>query len=124
MFDQGTLEHPVEEKEEKSWIKKSFSKKWKKGFYVLRKYCSTEQAFIQWYDKEENWRNNIPKGTLELFTQYRVIKHNDMKGRHHVFEVNNDSDTYILAAESETVMDLWVMQLQMQTRLNPRVEGN
>lgn len=46
-----------------------------------------------------------------------------MKGKHYVFEVNNDSDTYVLAAESETVMDLWVMQLQMQTRLNPRVEG-
>lgn len=90
---------------------------------MLRKYCSSDQAFIQWFDKEENWRRQIARGTLELFPQYRVLKRAEMKGKQFVFEVNNDSDTYILAAESETVMDLWVIQLQMQTRLNPRVAG-
>jgi hypothetical protein len=119
----GWLERPVEDNDSKGWLKKSFSKKWKKGFYVLRKYCSSDQAFIQWFDKEESWRRQIARGTLELFPQYRVLKRNEMKGKQFVFEVNNDADTYVLAAESETVMDLWVIQLQMQTMLNPRVAG-
>lgn len=90
---------------------------------MLRKYCSSDQTFIQWFDKPENWRRQIARGTLELFPHYRVLKRDEMKGKQFVFEVNNDADTYILAAESEIVMDLWVTQLQMQTRLNPRIVG-
>lgn len=45
------------------------------------------------------------------------------KAKQHIFEISTDAETLLLAAESETVMDLWVIQLQMQTILNPRVAG-
>lgn len=47
----------------------------------------------------------------------------EQKSRQYVFEISTDAETLTLAAESETVMDLWVIQLQMQTTLNPRVAG-
>ena len=65
----------------------------------------------------------MSKGTLELYPKYRVYKRPETKGKPHVFEVGNDIETYVLCAESETVMDLWCIQLQMQTKLNPRVAG-
>ena len=65
----------------------------------------------------------MAKGTLDLYPKYKVYKRTEYKGKQHVFEVITDSETYILAADSEAVMDLWAIQLQMQTRLNPRVAG-
>ncbi|XP_032240767.2 uncharacterized protein LOC5515259 [Nematostella vectensis] len=120
---EGSLEKPVEDVQGKNWLKKSFTKKWKKVYCVLRKYGSSEQAFLQIFEKEDRWRQQMPKGTLELFPRYRVLKKSDVKGKPHVFEISNDAEVYILAADSETVLDLWVIQLQMQTRLNPRVAG-
>lgn len=121
---QGWLERPTDDQEKnKGWLKKSFAKKWKKGYYVLRKFSSTEQAFLQWFDKEEHWQRQMPKGTLELFPKYKVLKKPEFKGKQYVFEVSNDCEMCMLAADSESVMDLWAIQLQMQTRLNPRVAG-
>ena len=65
----------------------------------------------------------MPRGTLELFPRYKVFKRLEHRARQHVFEISTDAETFILAAESETVMDLWVIQLQMQSTLNPRVAG-
>lgn len=65
----------------------------------------------------------MPRGTLELFPRYKVFKRMEHKTKQHIFEISTDAETLILAAESETVMDLWVIQLQMQTILNPRVAG-
>ena len=65
----------------------------------------------------------MPRGTLELFPRYKVFKRAEQKAKQHVFEISTDAETLILAAESETVMDLWVIQLQMQTVMNPRIAG-
>ncbi|KAJ7383336.1 hypothetical protein OS493_028884 [Desmophyllum pertusum] len=107
-----------EDPKNKGWLKKSFTKKWKKGYYVLRKYCAGDQPFLQWFDREDGWRRQMPRGTLELFPRYKVFKRMEHKAKQHVFEISNDAETLMLAAESETVMDLWVIQLQMQTILN------
>ena len=37
----------------------------------------------------------------------------------HVFDVRTVEATYRLAAESQDEMDMWVRQLQMQTKLKP-----
>lgn len=65
----------------------------------------------------------MPRGTLELFPRYKVFKRLEHKAKQNVFEISTDAETLILAAESETVMDLWVIQLQMQSTMNPRVAG-
>ena len=90
---------------------------------MLRKYCAGDQPFLQWFDREDGWRRQMPRGTLELFPRYKVFKRLEHKAKQHVFEISTDAETVIMAAESETVMDLWVIQLQMQSTLNPRVAG-
>lgn len=90
---------------------------------MLRKYCAGDQPFLQWFDREEGWQRQMACGTLELFPRYKVFKRMEQKSRQYVFEISTDAQTLMLAAESETVMDLWVIQLQMQTTLNPRVAG-
>ncbi|KAL9989646.1 hypothetical protein ACROYT_G004213 [Oculina patagonica] len=121
---EGWLEKPTEEDaKNKGWLKKSFTKKWKKGYYVLRKYCAGDQPFLQWFDREDGWRRQMPRGTLELFPRYKVFKRMEHKTKQHIFEISTDAETLLLAAESETIMDLWVIQFQMQTILNPRVAG-
>lgn len=122
---EGWLEKPTEDTEtrNKGWLKKSFTKKWKKGYYVLRKYCAGNQPFIQWFDKEDGWRRQMPRGTLELFPRYKVFKRAEQKAKQYVFEISTDAESMILAAESETILDLWVIQLQMQTLMNPRIAG-
>lgn len=121
---EGWLEKPTEDDaKSKGWLKKSFTKKWKRNFYVLRKYCAGDQPFLQWFDREEGWQRQRPRGTLELFPRYKVFKRMEQKSKQYVFEISTDTETLTLAAESETVMDLWVIQLQMQTTLNPRVAG-
>lgn len=121
---EGWLEKPIEEEtKNKGWLKKSFTKKWKKAFYVLRKYCAGNQPFLQWFDKEDGWRRQMPRGTLELFPRYKVFKRAEHKDKQYVFEISTDAESLILAAESETVLDLWVIQLQMQTVMNPRIPG-
>ncbi|KAK2566932.1 Docking protein 6 [Acropora cervicornis] len=122
---EGWLERPTEDTDTKNkgWLKKSFTKKWKKAFYVLRKYCAGNQPFIQWFDKEDGWRRQSPRGTMELFPRYKVFKRAEQRAKQYVFEVTTDADSMVLAAESETVLDLWVIQLQMQTLMNPRIAG-
>ena len=53
-----------------------------------------------------------------------MFKRPQHRTKQFVFEVSTDAETLILAAESETVMDLWVVQLQMQSVLNPRMSGD
>ena len=65
----------------------------------------------------------MPRGTLELFPRYKVFKRAEHKDKQYVFEISTDAESLILAAESETVLDLWVIQLQMQTVINPRITG-
>lgn len=122
---EGWLERPTEDTDTKNkgWLKKSFTKKWKKAFYVLRKYCAGNQPFIQWFDKEDGWRRQSPRGTMELFPRYKVFKRAEQRAKQYVFEVTTDAESMVLAAESETVLDLWVIQLQMQTLMNPRIAG-
>lgn len=90
---------------------------------MLRKYCAGNQPFIQWFDKEDGWRRQSPRGTMELFPRYKVFKRAEQRAKQYVFEVTTDAESMVLAAESETVLDLWVIQLQMQTLMNPRIAG-
>lgn len=52
-----------------------------------------------------------------------MFKRAEHKAKQFVFEISTDAESLLLAAESETVMDLWVIQLQMQTLMNPRIGG-
>ncbi|XP_028395022.1 uncharacterized protein LOC114519145 isoform X2 [Dendronephthya gigantea] len=107
------------EKEEyntnKSFLKKS--KFWKKCFCVLRRYDGDSNVYLQWFEKEEDWRREFPKGSFGLFPKYSVYKHKTDKGKNY-FEVSNDEEAHYFLANNETTMDLWVIQLMMQTRLN------
>ena len=44
------------------------------------------------------------------------------KGKNH-FEVSNDEEAHYFLANNEKTMDLWVIQLMMQTRLSGSMIG-
>lgn len=112
------------EKEEynknKSFLKKS--KYWKKYFCVLRRYEGDANVYLQWFEKELEWRKEFPKGTLGLFPKYSVYKHKTDKSKSY-FEISNDEEAHYFFANNEKTMDLWVIQLMMQTRLNSFMIG-
>ena len=84
---------------------------------MLRRYDGDDNVYFQWFEKEEDWRKEFPVGSFSLFPKYAVYKRKTEKGKN-VFEVSNDEDCHFFLASNEKTMDLWVIQLMMQTRLN------
>ena len=78
---------------------------------------------MHWYEKEEHRNSNQSKGYFELAPKiFKIYKKGEDKGKC-IFEMTNDALMCRLAADSVTLMDLWVIQLQMLVRLNPRIAG-
>ena len=108
----------------KNWLKKSVSKPWKKKFFVLRRdEDNTDRVLLLAYDKEENAAKQKPKKTLDLFPKYQVAKTNELKGKEFTFQVSNETESWFLAAKNQKVLDLWVIQIQMQTKLSRSISG-
>lgn len=116
---QGWLEKE-EQNKNKGFLKKS--KYWKKYFCVLRRYDGDENVYFQWFEREEDWRKEFPKGSFSLFPKYWVFKHKQEKGKN-MFEISNDDEAHYLMAVNEKTMDLWVIQFMMQTRLSASMAG-
>ena len=117
--NQGWLE------KEESYKSKGFlkrNKSWKKYFCVLRRFEGDTNVYLQWFEKEEDWRKEFPVGTFNLFPKYTVYKRKTEKGKSY-FEISNDEDYHSFMATNEKAMDLWVIQLMMQTRLNSSMVG-
>ena len=108
----------------KNWLKKNITKPWKKKFFVLRRdEENTDRILLLAYDKEENAAKQKPKRILELFPKYQVAKTNELKGREFTFQVSTDTESWFLAAKNQKVLDLWVIQIQMQTKLSRAISG-
>ena len=108
----------------KNWLKKNVTKPWKKKFFVLRRdEENTDRVLLIAYDKEENVVKKKPKKTIELFPKYQVAKTNELKGKEFTFQVSNDNESWFLAAKNQKVLDLWVIQIQMQTKLSRSISG-
>jgi len=119
---QGWLE--LSASKSKNWLKKSVSKPWKKKFFVLRRdEDNTDRVFLLAYDKEENAAKQKPKKILEMFPKYQVAKTNELKGKEFTFQVSNETESWFLAAKNQKVLDLWVIQIQMQTKLSRSISG-
>ena len=117
---QGWLEKE-EYNKNKGFLKKS--KYWKKYFCVLRRYEGDSNVYLQWFEREEEWRKEFPKGSFGLFPKYAVYKHKAEKGKPY-FEISNDEEAHYFLANNEMTMDLWVIQLMMQTTLSSSMIEN
>ena len=108
----------------KNWLKKSVTKPWKKKFFVLRRdEDNRDRVLLIAYDKEENIAKQKPKRALDLFPKYQVAKTQELKGKEFTFQVSNETESWFLAAKNQKVLDLWVIQIQMQTKLSRSISG-
>lgn len=108
----------------KNWLKKSVTKPWKKRFFVLcREEDNNERINMTAYDKEDHFNRQKAKKILDLFPRSKVAKKQNMKGKEFVFQVSNEDESWFLAAENQRILDLWVIQIQMQTKLSRVISG-
>lgn len=108
----------------KNWLKKSVTKPWKKRFFVLqRDEVNRDRVFLTAYEKEENVTKQKPKHVLDLFPKFKVAKTNELKGKEFTFQVSNETESWFLAAKNQKLFDLWVLQIQMQTKLSRSLSG-
>ncbi|XP_041481195.1 uncharacterized protein LOC121428557 isoform X2 [Lytechinus variegatus] len=108
--------------------KKNFlnrSPSWKKRYVVLLKETEDNHdvAVLAVFDKDVACNFHKPRASLKLSPWYRVDKKYDPTGKQHVFEVRTSKSTWRFLADSQTVMDLWVFYLQIQTELRTNFPG-
>ena len=99
-------------------------KSWKRKYFIL--YHTPEDVDnvnLASYDKEEGWHRESPKKVLALYPRYRIAKRSNVKGREHVLEVDNENEVWYLAMTSSKMLDLWAIQIQMQTKLSRSISG-
>ena len=107
-----------------NWLKKSISKPWKKRFVVLcRELGRPDYVSLVAFEKEDNWRSQKPKSALQMFPRYKISKKADVKAKEFVIEVNNEEESWYLAADNQRQLDLWAVQIQMQTKLSTSISG-
>ncbi len=108
----------------KNWLKKSVTKPWKKRLFVLcREEINHEKISLMAYEKEDHFTKQKTKKVLDLHPKYNVARKSEMKGKDFVFQVSNEEESWFLAAENQRVLDLWVIQIQMQTKLSRSISG-
>eukprot|EP00794_Sanderia_malayensis_P017889 gene17889-19671_t len=108
----------------KNWLKKTVTKPWKKRLFVFcKEEENSEHISLVAYEKEEHEAKQKAKRVLNLYPKYNVAKKNELKGREFVFQVSNDEESWFLAADNQRILDLWVIQIQMQTKLSRAISG-
>ena len=107
-----------------AWSKISGKRQWKRKFVVLNQSASNEEeCYLLTFDKEELWRVSTPKKRLALYPRYKVSKLSDFKGRERVLEINNESNQWYLTSSKNRMVNLWALQIQMQTKLSRAISG-
>lgn len=107
-----------------AWSKLSGKRQWKRKFVVLNQSASNEEeCYLLTFDKEELWRVSTPKKRLALYPRYKVSKLSDFKGRERVLEINNESNQWYLTSSKNRMVNLWALQIQMQTKLSRAISG-
>ena len=108
----------------KNWLKKTVTKPWKRKFFVLcRDEENIDKVCLMAYDKEEHVVKQKTKKVLDLYPRFQVAKKTELKGKEFAFQVSNEGEGWFLAAESQKILDLWVIQIQMQTKLSRSISG-
>ena len=107
-----------------AWSKLSGKRQWKRKFIVLNQSASNEEeCYLLTFDKEELWRVATPKKRLSLYPRYKISKLSDFKGREKVLEINNESNQWYVTSSKSKIVNLWALQIQMQTKLSRAISG-
>ena len=121
---QGWLDISASKTSSRGWLKKTITKPWKKKYFVLRRdEQNRDKILLMAFDKEDNISKQKPKKVLDLFPKYQVAKRTGLKGREFAFQISTETENWFLAAKNQKILDLWVIQIQMQTKLSYSITG-
>ena len=124
VIHQGWLELSTDTSLSKSWMKLPIKKSWKRKYFVLYHLVEDiDKIYLDCYEKEENWPRENPKKTLNMYPRYKIAKLASFKGKENVLEVDNEVEQWHLVTDKVKIMDLWAVQIQMQTKLSRVISG-
>ncbi|XP_012556879.2 uncharacterized protein LOC100212589 [Hydra vulgaris] len=107
-----------------SVLKRKSKGQWKQRYFVFyREPENVDKIILACFKKEENLKNLTPKHILKLYPKYKIAKIYNFKSKEQVLEVNNFEEQWFLSASDIKIIDLWAIQIQMQTKLNQYLSG-